>query len=163
MRRFWNKVKKSEGCWEWQASTRAGYGVIKIEGKNLSAHRVSYEMHNGKIPDGMVICHACDNRLCVNPNHLFIGTQRDNVVDSFLKGRRVAPEGRRFIKGHSPANRKLNESKVHLIISLYRQGFSNSSIADILGVGIHLVRDVRAGVSYRSESSTFQELPSNYR
>jgi len=80
------------GCWLWtRASDR--YGFIKVAGRMRFAHRVSYELHFGPIPNGMYVCHHCDNGLCVNPDHLFIGTARDNYEDMCRKGRRASPRG----------------------------------------------------------------------
>lgn len=90
--RFDAKVLKGDGCWEWQATkNNKGYGMIGITtaiGKRL-AHRVSYELHIGPIPDGLCVLHRCDNPACVRPGHLFLGTKRDNVADMDTKGRRV--------------------------------------------------------------------------
>lgn len=93
--RFWEKVEKLEGdnaCWVWTSNiNRTGYGQIGQGGqggKTLSAHRLSYEWHFGKIPEGLSVLHRCDNRRCVNPEHLFIGTAIDNVRDCIAKGRR---------------------------------------------------------------------------
>lgn len=77
--RFWEKVQKSPGCWNWTASTRAGYGGIKIRGKNKLAHRVSYEMIVATIPDDLTIDHLCKNKLCVNPAHMEVVSLSENV------------------------------------------------------------------------------------
>lgn len=98
--RFWPKVVKMEsGCWEWQGSRfNTGYGQFSVEGKNRTAHRFSYEIANGAIPKGMFVCHKCDNPICVNPEHLFLGTPKDNTHDMIRKGRstlRPRPAGPR--------------------------------------------------------------------
>ena len=91
LKRFWEKVdkKSQEECWIWKAfKTKTGYGKIGVaSGQAVSAHRVSWEIHNGKIEEGKFVCHRCDNPSCVNPGHLFIGTRQDNVNDMVLKKR----------------------------------------------------------------------------
>ena len=101
-------VKLAEsGCIEWQGATVRGYGCLRIPHKTLYAHRVSWETSIGPIPEGLHVLHRCDNRLCVNPKHLFLGTHQDNMNDMSRKGRtgnlgRVMPEEQR---------RKISETK----------------------------------------------------
>lgn len=78
----------NSGCWLWTASVDGhGYGKIFKDGRLQKAHRVAYELYKSKIPDGLLALHHCDNRLCINPDHIFIGTQRDNMIDKCAKGR----------------------------------------------------------------------------
>ena len=86
--RFWGKVKRGPGCWEWQACTsQAGYGNFGLNGQCKLSHRIMYEIGHGKIPAKMFVCHACDNPSCVRPSHLFLGTQKDNMMDASNKHR----------------------------------------------------------------------------
>lgn len=92
--KFWENVdkKSSDECWNWKlAPSSVGYGLVTLWQYKKTAHRVSYELHNGPIPDGLYVCHKCDNRRCVNPNHLFLGTQKDNIRDMIAKGRQYWP------------------------------------------------------------------------
>lgn len=87
-RRFWSQTSCGQYCWPWVGYVGSrGYGYIKDNYKTKLAHRVSYEMHIGAIPKGMMVCHTCDNPRCVNPGHLFLGTASDNNRDKSLKGR----------------------------------------------------------------------------
>lgn len=84
--RFWARVKKTDCCWLWQGSTRNGYGqIMERIGRKISrsiyAHRLSYEMFHGKIASKLHVCHTCDNKICVNPSHLWLGTTGDNLRD----------------------------------------------------------------------------------
>ena len=89
MKRFFDKINKTETCWIWTAASRGktGYGAFKLNGKVIDAHRVSYQIHKGDIPTSMHVCHTCDDRKCVNPEHLFLGTPKDNWQEGFDKGR----------------------------------------------------------------------------
>lgn len=130
--RFWSKVNKTdntEDCWTWNASTRAkGYGAFCYlkDGQTINGrgHRYSYEIHIGVIPDGLFVLHRCDNPSCVNPNHLFLGTNQDNVNDMMRKGRHVsggtyAKDKAKYNRGSKHFNAKLTEDIVRSIRQEY--------------------------------------------
>ncbi len=108
--RFWRKVDKKgdDECWEWKASFRnAGYGAFKIGDKVFDVHRFSWEIENRRpVPDGKIICHTCDNKKCVNPAHLFLGTHKENTQDMLKKGRD------NYAKGEKAGASKLNTKQV---------------------------------------------------
>jgi hypothetical protein len=89
--RFWSKVKKTNGCWIWtgyrKPGYRQGYGEVRMDGRTQRAHRVAWKLINGPIPLGLFVLHHCDNPSCVNPDHLWLGTQKENMRDSRIKGR----------------------------------------------------------------------------
>jgi hypothetical protein len=93
--RFWEKVSvQTEGCWEWLAPIgKNGYGQLWVQKRFELAHRLSWILHNGPIPTGMCVLHKCDNKLCVRPDHFFLGTKGDNNTDRKRKGRNNAPRG----------------------------------------------------------------------
>lgn len=92
-RRFWPRVRQGVGCWEWTGSTdrKEGYGYVHLGGhevrRPMKAHRLSWEIHNGPIPEGQWVLHHCDNPKCVKPAHLFLGNRTDNMRDAARKGR----------------------------------------------------------------------------
>lgn len=160
---FWERVNISgpNECWEWQrAINKNGYGKFRVSGKVLNTHRLAYEYTNGPIPNGLFVCHSCDNPPCCNPAHLWLGTAKDNAIDSVNKGRRATgnrsgarlhPE--RFI-GHNigdangsrlhPESRprgechgmvKITENDVREIRRLYDSGaFRNVDLAKRYGI-----------------------------
>jgi hypothetical protein len=85
--RFWSKVNKTADCWLWTASTVRGYGQIALNRKPVAAHRLSWELAYGPLADGQSVLHRCDTPRCVRPDHLFLGTQQDNLIDARAKGR----------------------------------------------------------------------------
>lgn len=102
MDRFFDKVEvKESGCWEWTGAIRgkSGYGCIKVNGKVANAHRFSFILHNVEIPKGLLVRHICDNRKCVNPDHLILGTYKDNYDDAVKRGR-ITPPKHEHLKRH---------------------------------------------------------------
>lgn len=122
------------GCWLWMGNrTIHGYGKIKAEGKNKSAHRVSYEVFKGPINDGLWVLHKCDVRACVNPDHLYLGTHADNTADMVKRNRSVKWGGRR--KGLNNPNCRLSEDEIKEVVILLKSGVTHQRVADRFGVG----------------------------
>jgi len=137
--RFWNMVDKSngDGCWEWLGAIhKVGYGAIGSgtrPSRALYAHRVSWELHNGAIPEGQLVCHTCDNRKCVNPDHMFLGTHKDNQRDMAIKGRGV---------------NILNPPDIPRIRKMLDDGFSTTVIGRKFGVTPGTISSISRGVSW---------------
>lgn len=106
--RFWDKVNKTDTCWLWTANTSHGYGLFMVEGKRVRTHVYSFIIANGGYEKGLVVCHSCDTPTCVNPAHLSIGTQADNLRDMYQKGR-----GARQQLTHCKHGHELTEDNIH--------------------------------------------------
>lgn len=121
-------IVEDNGCWKYTGGrTGAGYGAVWVSGKTLSAHTVSYELHKGPVPKGLCVLHSCDNKLCINPDHLFLGTVQDNKKDEVSKDRHA--------KGQAQGNSKLTEFDIIQIRNLIKeQKHSLNEIGKLYGV-----------------------------
>lgn len=159
------RVDAASGCWLWSSSLRKGYGVWAL-GRNsdgtarrIIAHRASYVLHHGPIPPGMCVCHKCDVRSCVNPEHLFLGTVAENNTDMRAKGRHRTP---RVIEGNQRAavilafrqqgagntNAKLNWEQVQSIRARCAVGASQRRIARELGLDPRTINRIVRGEAW---------------
>ena len=136
--RFWNSVDKSGDCWLWTSiKNKAGYGVLCTKNKHILAHRYSYELANGPIPEGMLICHHCDTPACVRDSHLFCGTDADNVADKVAKGR--------IPKGENHHNAKLTDDDVRQLRIDYANGVSTTTLSKKHGIHERTARKLAKG------------------
>jgi hypothetical protein len=136
------RVEKGDptACWNWTGSQTRGYGVMNIgSSRTQLAHRVAWIVANGSIPDGLLVCHRCDNPACCNPAHLFLGTDRDNHNDKIAKGRARAPAPKR---GESNCRAKLTAKEVLSILADRR---SNVALAREHAVSPSLISLIRRG------------------
>ncbi len=152
--RFWDKVIVIHGgCWKWTGDKEPfGYGRLQshrgTEGV-LVAHRVSWEIHNGPIPDGLFVLHKCDNPECTNPEHLFLGTNADNMADKTAKGRQH--------KGEDHPAAILKENDILRIVAMNRTGIRKVDIARTLGVSQSTVYCVLKGSSWKHVTSNIDD------
>jgi hypothetical protein len=148
--RFWLKVdiRSDDECWIWNGPvSNCGYGNFSVGGKRSpdykqwSAHRYAWVIANGEIPDGLNVCHTCDNRLCVNPAHLFLGTDVDNMADKVAKDRQA--------KGSTSGKSKLSEADVNKVIELYNSGKLQREVGEELGVSQAVVSKILLGQNWK--------------
>lgn len=137
--RFWSRVERGDGCWLWTGTLWPnGYGQCAsgTRSRNDYAHRMAWKLTNGPIPDGLNVLHRCDNPPCCRPDHLFLGTDADNVADKVAKGRQLKGEqihGARLVAAQIPDIRRrlADRESMHLIAADY--GVSRGAIQDIAG------------------------------
>jgi hypothetical protein len=157
--RFWMKVDKSGECWLWTAyRSRDGYGMIGLERTGVErAHRVAWQLTNGPIPVGLQVLHRCDNPPCVNPAHLWLGTQPENIADMIAKGRaRKNP-----LRGSAQPRSKLTEADVHVIRQLIAAGMGNTAIGRRYGVHRVTIHWIRIGKNWAHLSTDTDDLLPN--
>lgn len=142
--RFWKYVEMIpfHGCWEWSGNRNpAGYGRIDIRKKSHRAHRLSWELFRGPIASGLVVCHKCDNPGCVNPAHLFLGTDGDNTRDRNAKGRANMPNGVRHFKA---------KLKPHQIVAIRASDKSSRYLAGLYNVSHHAILCIKQGKTWKN-------------
>ena len=143
MEAFWSKVDRSGTCWIWTACQQHGYGYMRFRGRNWRAHRVSYTLHYGEIPPGALVLHSCDNRACVNPQHLRVGTHQENMADVHARkrwnpacgehnGSRTCPQSR--ARGARNGHARLTDADVRAIREAHTSGAPQREIARRFGV-----------------------------
>lgn len=140
---FWARVSRGEeeedACWEWQGSnTKSGYGRVWVDTGHIYAHRVSWELTHGISPRGHVL-HRCDNPICVRPEHLFVGSDLDNVRDAISKGRFKFLDPRKGTEHH---NAKITDKQVREIRQLRNQGISCRAVGAMFNISGTMVSNI---------------------
>ena len=132
------------GCWLWTAGRSGGkrYGVMAFNGKPQLAHRISFILHKGKFPENLYVCHKCDVGLCVNPDHLFLGTQKDNMNDCQKKGRFPS------VLGSKNPRARINEEQVLKIKELFAAGHSRSELSKKYNISKQSVNRLLRGATW---------------
>lgn len=133
--RFLEKVRKTETCWWWEASKDScGYGRIGYNGKSHKASRIAFILFRGPIPDGQCVCHTCDNPACVNPEHLFLGSRKDNSQDMARKGRSPSQRNPEIVQGENHPLAKVTKNDVLEIRRLCQNGHNQDKVAAMFGL-----------------------------
>lgn len=152
--RLMSKINVTNGCWEWKGSlSDKDYGRMRINGKKFLAHRVSYMLFKGKIPDGLFILHECDNHRCVNPKHLHLGTAKENLHEAIQRGRALIGNLNPMMmypkRGETNNNVKLTEVQVKEIIQLVNNGVNHKEIAAKFGVSSGNISSIKNNKSWK--------------
>lgn len=129
--RFWHCVQRSEGCWLWTGPTSSSYGALINDGRQEYAHRLSWVIHGGELPDDLWVLHKCDTPLCVRFDHLFLGTQADNMQDCKSKGRLSPPPVHRGFDQHLAT---LTDAEVEEVRAAVAHGETQRAVATRFGV-----------------------------
>jgi hypothetical protein len=149
--RFWSRCRKTDGCWEWQAPCDSkGYGRFCWDGKPIRASRMAWLLTHGTIPSGKCVCHSCDNRKCVRPSHLWLGTNRENLQDCARKGRHKFQRYPETIpRGEQRLTAKLTDAAVIEIRQLRATGMQTKALAERFGVDKSNVRRIVRGETWK--------------
>lgn len=142
VRSFLSRIKKTGSCWLWDGAKIAkefDYGLTRVDGKIIPAHRVSFMIHKGKIPDGLFVLHTCDTPLCVNPKHLYAGTHQKNMADKGTRRRHW---------GESVASSKLTVEDVKKVMKLHSDGYGSTYIAKQVGCSACNISQITTGRSW---------------
>lgn len=164
LQRFTGMIRLNGECWEFTGTKWRGYGQISFMGKSWRVHRLSYHLTHGGIPSGLNVCHKCDNPSCINPDHLFVGTQSDNLLDCSRKGRngvlthpeKIARGERngsktmphRVLRGENVATAKLTEAAVRWIIANKGKTIQRD-MAAMFGVSCRTIQNIHQGTFWK--------------
>ena len=145
--KYWDRVVKADDCWQWTgARDKQGYGRLSpAVGVFLRAHRFSWELHNGPVPEGLLVCHRCDNPECTNPNHLFLGSPQDNMDDKVRKGRWKGCASERMseiVRARKRPVKELLGANLSKVLALRNEGKTLTEIGAVFGCDKGSVRRV---------------------